>query len=67
MVFNRKLMREKREKLLMTQEELAEKMETSKTNVCFWETGRRNPSLKTIKKLACALNSDSDEFFVAEN
>lgn len=36
----------------MTQMELAEKLHTSQGSVTGWETGRREPDFKTIKKIA---------------
>ena len=65
-VFNRKLMREKRENLLLTQEAVATKVKTKKECVCQWETGARNPSFKSIKKIAKALRCKPCELITRE-
>ena len=39
----------------LTQEELAKKVGVSNATIGFYETGKRTPRLKTIKKLALAL------------
>jgi ribosome-binding protein aMBF1 (putative translation factor) len=60
-VLNRELMREKRENLLMSQEDVASKVKTKNTCVCQWETGASNPSFKSIKKIAKALKCKPEE------
>ena len=47
--------KEKREKLGLTQQELAEKLFVSRQTVCRWENGTRCPDLIMAKKiLHCA-------------
>lgn len=41
-----------------TQMELAEKIGVSWRQLQHWESGRRNPKLETIKKIAYALGVD---------
>ena len=45
----------------MNQEDLAEKMHVSRQTVSGWETGRRQPDLDTLKKLAEVLDVDIHE------
>lgn len=45
----------------MKQEELAERMQVTRQTVSGWETGRRQPDLNTLKKLAEVLNVDIHE------
>ena len=45
----------------MKQEELAERMRVTRQTVSGWETGRRQPDLDTLKKLAEVLNVDIHE------
>ena len=37
----------------LTQKQLAEKIGCMRQAVCQWETGRRNPKLSSLEKLAC--------------
>ena len=39
----------------LTQKELAEKMNISYQNLAQWETGKRNPKLENLEKIAAAL------------
>ncbi|HZK18312.1 MAG TPA: helix-turn-helix transcriptional regulator [Clostridia bacterium] len=41
-----------RKENMWTQYELAERLELSRSAIASWETGRREPDLKTILKLA---------------
>jgi DNA-binding XRE family transcriptional regulator len=41
-----------REAAGMTQKELAEKLDLDASTVCLWETGRNNPSVKTLLCIA---------------
>ena len=45
----------------MKQEDLAEQMHVSRQTVSGWETGRRQPDLETLKKLAEVLDVDIHE------
>lgn len=45
-----------REGLSLTQEELASRARVNRCYISELENGRRNPTLKTLKKLAKALN-----------
>lgn len=42
----------------LTQEQLASKIRTSSTYVGYIEQGKRNPSLKTLDKIARVLNTE---------
>lgn len=50
----------------MKQEELAEQMNVTRQTVSGWETGRRQPDLDTLKKLAVVLDADIHEFIYGE-
>ena len=52
----------KRKAMGMTQEKLAEKMETSRTNVVKWETGSREPEWKNFVALCVALELTVEDF-----
>ena len=45
----------------LTQEELAKEMNVSKGAVAMWETGKRNPDLDMIKKIASYFNVTIDD------
>ncbi|HHW89647.1 MAG TPA: helix-turn-helix transcriptional regulator [Clostridiales bacterium] len=45
-----------REELGLTQEDLANRARVNRCYISELENGRRNPTLKTLKKLAKALN-----------
>ena len=45
----------------MKQEELAERMNVTRQTISGWETGRRQPDLETLKKLAEVLDVDIHE------
>lgn len=47
--------RKHRERLELTQEQLAEKSETHRTYLADIERGVRNPSIETVRRLAKAL------------
>lgn len=55
--------RKYRKKLGLSQEELAEKAKLDLTSVSEIESGLRNPSVKTIHKIALALNTSTKELF----
>ncbi|AYN97419.1 XRE family transcriptional regulator [Pseudomonas sp. LTJR-52] len=61
-VFGRRL-RDIRLAAGMSQEELASRAELDRTYVSGCERGKRNPSLKTIAKLAKALKINLTELF----
>ena len=52
-----------RKRMNMTQEELATKMEISQSYLSDIENGRKNPSIKTVKKLADGLGVSVNELF----
>ena len=55
--------KEKRERLGISQKELAEKVGISQSFLCDIEQGRSKPSIDTAVKLADALNIDDIKFF----
>lgn len=57
---NLKTLRKKRG---LTQQELADKVGTNRVNVTKWETGRTEPSLENIVKLADLLDVSLDWLF----
>jgi putative transcriptional regulator len=50
----------------LTMKQVAEKANLSESVVCLIENGKRNPSLKTAKKLATALGVTVDELIGKE-
>lgn len=60
--FGRKLQRV-RKKAGLTQEKLADLTKRSTTFIGLIETGRRRPSMKTLQKIASALNINIKELF----
>lgn len=52
-----------RKRMNMTQEELATKMEISRSYLSDIENRRTNPSIKTVKKLADGLGVSVNELF----
>lgn len=58
--------KEKREKLGMTQQDLAEKLFVSRQTVCRWENGTRCPDLIMSKKIALVLGISLDELVPGE-
>lgn len=58
--------KEKREKLGLTQQELAEKLFVSRQTVCRWENGSRCPDLVMAKKIALVLGISMDELIPGE-
>ncbi len=65
MEFRDKLKKIRREKNL-TQEELSKKANLAIGTIRQFETGKRNPSYKSIQQLSEALNVDSNVFFSDE-
>jgi transcriptional regulator with XRE-family HTH domain len=61
------VIRERRRKLDLTQQDLARRIETSVPYVGLLETGRRHPSDKVVVKLAAALALDPRELFFLAN
>ncbi len=51
-----------REKLLLTQEELAEKLGVNSVTVCRWETGKCEPTIKAKKTIKAFLEENGLEF-----
>ena len=58
-----KNIREKREKLGMSQKELAEACGIAQSTLCDIEMGRSNPSIEVALKIAKALKVKSINFF----
>lgn len=58
-----KNIREKREKLGMSQKELAESCGIAQSTLCDIEMGRSNPSIEVALKIAKALKVKSINFF----
>lgn len=56
-------MKELREGMNMTQEELGKKIQKSQEIVSQYETGARSPDIKTARKISKALNSKLDDIF----
>ena len=52
--------KEVRQRLGITQKELARRLETSPQNIAQYENGKRNPKLETIRKIANALDVPFD-------
>jgi transcriptional regulator with XRE-family HTH domain len=55
--------RKHRERLDMTQEELAEKAELHRTHLADIERGTRNPSLESLRRIALGLGISISELF----
>ncbi len=55
--------KEYREKLKITQMQLAEKMNVKQNTISDWERGYRNPSIKKAILLAEVLNTTVEELF----
>jgi len=51
----------------LTQEKLAEKVNTATNYISAIEAGRRFPSVEMLKKIATALEIDTPKLFVMEN
>lgn len=50
-----------RKKNQLTQQELADKVGTNRVNITKWETGRTEPTLENVVKLAKILDTTTDE------
>lgn len=50
-------------KRLMSQDELAEKMEVSQSTISMWENGGANPRADKIQKIAEVLDCTIDDLF----
>ena len=61
------VIRERRRKLDLTQQDLALRIETSVPYVTLLESGTRHPSDKVVRKLAAALSLDPRELFFLAN
>jgi transcriptional regulator with XRE-family HTH domain len=61
------VIRERRRKLDMTQQDLAQRIETSMPYIALLEAGTRHPSEKVVVKLAAALGLDPRELFFLAN
>jgi putative transcriptional regulator len=60
-------MKEYREKLGITQEALAEKVDVTRQTVLFLEKGKYNPSLRLAYKISRVLNAKIEELFSFED
>ena len=58
--------KQKREQLGMTQQDLAERLFVSRQTVCRWENGSRCPDLIMAKKIALVLGISMDELIPGE-
>jgi putative transcriptional regulator len=56
-------MKEYREKLGITQEALAEKVDVTRQTILFLEKGKYNPSLRLAYKISRQLNAKIEEIF----
>ena len=50
----------------LTQEQLAELMNTEQCRISCWENGKNEPSIETIRQLAAALHCTTDELLGVE-
>jgi transcriptional regulator with XRE-family HTH domain len=57
----------RRKALGLTQEKLAEKVDTAPTYIAMIESGRRTPSFKMIERIAEVLRVDAPELFSVKN
>jgi transcriptional regulator with XRE-family HTH domain len=57
----------RRKALGLTQEKLAEKVDTASTYIAMIESGRRTPSFKKIERIAEVLRIDAPELFSMKN
>jgi transcriptional regulator with XRE-family HTH domain len=53
----------RRQELGITQEELADRLDLSRTHMGHIEQGRRSPSLEVLNKIAKALRTSPKDFF----
>ncbi|MBD3366270.1 helix-turn-helix domain-containing protein [candidate division WWE3 bacterium] len=59
-------MRNRRKELEMTQEDLASEVGLTTSTISLYESGDRTPPLKTLEKIAHALQIDISEFFTVK-
>lgn len=59
--------KEKREALGMTQQDLAERLFVSRQTVCRWENGSRCPDLIMSKKISLVLGIPMDDLVPSED
>ncbi len=59
-------MKELRNELNLTQEDLAKQVGVRRETIIFLEKGKYNPSLKLAYKVARALNSKIEDIFIFE-
>lgn len=50
-----------RKKYNITQQDLANELNTTKATICRWENGSREPNIDLIKKIASVLNTSIDD------
>lgn len=56
-----------RRKAGMTQADLADCLDVTPQSICRWETGRREPSFRVLKKITKLLNVTMNDLFTAVN
>lgn len=56
--------KEKREQINMTQQELADALGIDQSTVCLWETGKTSPRAKLLPKIARLLSCTVDDLLV---
>ena len=56
-----------RKQMGMTQQELAERLETSYTGISLWESGKRKPKPESLKRIAEVLNVPTTYFTESGN
>ena len=54
-------LKELREKAGFSQRELAEKLGVQASTVCQWESGKREPNMALVKRIASILSCTADE------
>jgi transcriptional regulator with XRE-family HTH domain len=54
-------LREKRKNLGLTQIQLGEKIGVAGNSICYYESGKRNPNIAVLKKLAAFFNCTVDD------
>lgn len=66
MVFGKKL-KELRNERSLTQEQLAQILNVSKTTICQWETFKQEPSLNTLVAIAYYFDVSVDYLLITES
>lgn len=58
--------KEKRERLNLTQHDLAVELGIDQSTVCLWETGKTRPRAKLLPKIAMILSCTVDDLLAEE-